>query len=154
MVRKLCSRRRDILVTLSSPLLLPTDGLRNYFLKFGEVTDCIVMKDPHSGRSRCVEKGGGGGVRTVPSLWHRTTYCPLCCNSGFGFVTFKDASVCDDVLNAGPHELDSRRVCCAATLFLSLAILLLLAAHTPCPASETQCRLTRRGPCPVAPTLA
>ena len=32
--------------------LLPSDGLRNYFSKFGDLVDCIVMKDPMTGRSR------------------------------------------------------------------------------------------------------
>ena len=31
-----------------------TDGLRAYFEKYGEVTDCVVMSNAHTGRSRCV----------------------------------------------------------------------------------------------------
>lgn len=44
------------------------EGLQAYFEKFGQVSDCIVMRDP-DGKSRC-----------------------------FGFVTFSDPSVVDAVL--------------------------------------------------------
>lgn len=57
------------------------DGLKNYFEKFGEVTDCVVMRDPATGRSR-----------------------------GFGFVTFADPKVCDDIMQNGPHQLDERTI--------------------------------------------
>lgn len=33
------------------------------------------------------------------------------CYRGFGFVTFSDPSAVDSVLNAGPHELDHKKVC-------------------------------------------
>lgn len=57
------------------------ETLRDYFSKFGELLDCVVMKDPTTSRSR-----------------------------GFGFVTFADARNCDDVLQRGPHTLDGRQI--------------------------------------------
>ena len=57
------------------------DTLQRYFGQYGEVIDCVVMKNSETGRSR-----------------------------GFGFVTFADPSKVDLVLKAGPHELDGRTV--------------------------------------------
>ena len=52
-----------------------------YFSRYGEVIDCVVMKNPNTGKSR-----------------------------GFGFVTFKDPSCVETVLSSGPHVLDSRQI--------------------------------------------
>jgi len=57
------------------------DGLRDYFNKFGEVLDCIVMKDPKTKKSR-----------------------------GFGFVTFSKVVAVDEVMTKRPHKLDGRTV--------------------------------------------
>nr|CAB3253747.1 heterogeneous nuclear ribonucleoproteins A2/B1 [Phallusia mammillata] len=57
------------------------DGLRAYFSKFGEVVDCIVMKDPKTKNSR-----------------------------GFGFVTYERIKMVDKVMDARPHKLDGRTV--------------------------------------------
>ena len=57
------------------------EGLREYFSKFGDITEVMVMKDPTTRRSR-----------------------------GFGFVTFADPSSVDKVLTNGPHELDGKKV--------------------------------------------
>lgn len=57
------------------------EGLRVYFSKFGELKECLVMRDPNTKQSR-----------------------------GFGFVTFSDPSAVDSVLNAGPHELDHKKI--------------------------------------------
>lgn len=57
------------------------DGLREYFGKFGEIKEAMVMKDPATKRSR-----------------------------GFGFVTFRDPASVEKVLANGPHELDSKTV--------------------------------------------
>jgi len=57
------------------------DGLSEYFNKYGEVIDCVVMKNVETGKSR-----------------------------GFGFVTFKDPSCVDIVLSTGPHTLDGRTI--------------------------------------------
>ena len=57
------------------------DSLQRYFGQYGEVIDCVVMKNSETGRSR-----------------------------GFGFVTFADPSKVDVVLKSGPHELDGRTV--------------------------------------------
>lgn len=52
----------------------------DYFSKYGEITDSVIMKDRHSGRPR-----------------------------GFGFVTFADTVVADKVL-AKEHVIDGRAV--------------------------------------------
>jgi len=57
------------------------EKLREYFSRYGEITECIVMKNPETGRSR-----------------------------GFGFVTFKDVSCVELVLSSGPHSLDGRTI--------------------------------------------
>ncbi|KAJ0039706.1 hypothetical protein Pint_28042 [Pistacia integerrima] len=40
------------LVVLGIPWDVDTDGLREYMTKFGDLEDCIVMKDRSTGRSR------------------------------------------------------------------------------------------------------
>ncbi|XP_023700726.1 RNA-binding protein Musashi homolog 2 isoform X4 [Paramormyrops kingsleyae] len=57
------------------------DSLRDYFGKFGEIRECMVMRDPTTKRSR-----------------------------GFGFVTFADAASVDKVLAQPHHELDSKTI--------------------------------------------
>uniref|UniRef100_A0A8C2IQJ2 Musashi RNA-binding protein 2a n=1 Tax=Cyprinus carpio TaxID=7962 RepID=A0A8C2IQJ2_CYPCA len=56
-------------------------GLRDYFSKFGEIRECMVMRDPTTKRSR-----------------------------GFGFITFADVSSVDKVLAQPHHELDSKTI--------------------------------------------
>jgi len=56
-------------------------SMLKYFSRYGEVIDCVVMKNPATGKSR-----------------------------GFGFVTFKDPACVDTVLSSGPHVLDDRQV--------------------------------------------
>ncbi|XP_042685875.1 RNA-binding protein Musashi homolog 2 isoform X6 [Centrocercus urophasianus] len=57
------------------------DSLRDYFSKFGEIRECMVMRDPTTKRSR-----------------------------GFGFVTFADPGSVDKVLAQPHHELDSKTI--------------------------------------------
>ncbi|XP_065337076.1 heterogeneous nuclear ribonucleoprotein 27C-like isoform X5 [Cloeon dipterum] len=57
------------------------ESLHRYFSRFGEVVDCVVMKNSESGRSR-----------------------------GFGFVTFSDPNNVGLVLDNGPHMLDGRTI--------------------------------------------
>lgn len=59
----------------------PLESLQRYFNRYGEVIDCVVMKNSESGRSR-----------------------------GFGFVTFADPNNVNVVLQNGPHVLDGRTV--------------------------------------------
>lgn len=56
-------------------------SLQEYFGQFGEITDCIVMKNPQTGKSR-----------------------------GFGFVTFKDPSTVEVILSSKNHVVDGRTV--------------------------------------------
>ena len=50
-------------------------------VRFGEVVDCVVMKNVESGRSR-----------------------------GFGFVTFSDPANMEKVIQSCPHVLDGRTI--------------------------------------------
>ncbi|CAF1103545.1 unnamed protein product [Didymodactylos carnosus] len=55
------------------------DTLRSYCEKFGDITDCVIMRD-RSGTSR-----------------------------GFGFVTFRERSMVDDLMSQRPHLIDGRQ---------------------------------------------
>jgi len=57
------------------------DSLSEFFSQWGELTDCVVMQDPATKRSR-----------------------------GFGFVTFKEAKMVDECMSQRPHKLDGREV--------------------------------------------
>jgi len=57
------------------------EGLKEYFSKFGEIAEVMVMKDPTTRRSR-----------------------------GFGFVTFADVTGVDKVLAQNSHDLDGKKI--------------------------------------------
>uniref|UniRef100_A0A1Y1N9J3 RRM domain-containing protein n=1 Tax=Photinus pyralis TaxID=7054 RepID=A0A1Y1N9J3_PHOPY len=57
------------------------ESLREYFSKYGDITEVMVMKDPATRRSR-----------------------------GFGFITFADPASVDKVLAQGTHELDGKKI--------------------------------------------
>lgn len=57
------------------------ESLRNHFERWGTLTDCVVMRDPNSKRSR-----------------------------GFGFVTYASSEEVDAAMNARPHKVDGRMV--------------------------------------------
>ncbi|CAF0773448.1 unnamed protein product [Didymodactylos carnosus] len=56
------------------------ETLRNYALQFGDITDCLVMKD-RDNKSR-----------------------------GFGFVTYSDIAMVDDFMAKRPHSIDGRQI--------------------------------------------
>ncbi|CAF3968941.1 unnamed protein product, partial [Rotaria magnacalcarata] len=56
------------------------DTLKDYARKFGEISDCLVMKD-HNGQSKC-----------------------------FGFVTFTDSAIVDEFMKQRPHAIDGRQI--------------------------------------------
>ncbi|UYV78170.1 HNRNPA2B1 [Cordylochernes scorpioides] len=57
------------------------DSLKAHFSKWGEITDCVVMRDPATKKSR-----------------------------GFGFITYKERSMVDEAQKARPHKIDGRDV--------------------------------------------
>uniref|UniRef100_A0A1A8DM47 Heterogeneous nuclear ribonucleoprotein A3 n=2 Tax=Nothobranchius kadleci TaxID=1051664 RepID=A0A1A8DM47_NOTKA len=57
------------------------ESLRAHFEQWGSLTDCVVMRDPNSKRSR-----------------------------GFGFVTYSSVMEVDDAMKARPHKVDGRVV--------------------------------------------
>ncbi|KAM9320503.1 heterogeneous nuclear ribonucleoprotein A1 [Gastrophryne carolinensis] len=57
------------------------ESLRNHFERWGTLTDCVVMRDPNSRRSR-----------------------------GFGFVTYSSTEEVDAAMSARPHKVDGRLV--------------------------------------------
>lgn len=85
MLSKLCSDLYRFLSNFSKLFVgglsweTTQDNLQRYFSRYGEVIDCVVMKNAESGRSR-----------------------------GFGFVTFADPANVNVVLQNGPHTLDGR----------------------------------------------
>uniref|UniRef100_H2ZJ95 RNA-binding protein Musashi homolog 2 n=1 Tax=Ciona savignyi TaxID=51511 RepID=H2ZJ95_CIOSA len=66
------------------------DGLKEYFSRYGEVSDAMVMRDPVTKRSR------------------RVVYSPY--NRGFGFVTYVDPKDVDKVISNGQHVLDQKQI--------------------------------------------
>ncbi|XP_038054852.1 RNA-binding protein Musashi homolog 2-like [Patiria miniata] len=58
-----------------------TDSLRDYFRKYGDIKECVIMRDPSSKKSR-----------------------------GFGFVTFGDPKCVEKVLKTDRHEVDSKKI--------------------------------------------
>jgi RNA-binding protein Musashi len=57
------------------------ENLKNYFSQYGEVLECMIMKDAITKRSR-----------------------------GFGFITFKDANSVEKVLAKEVHMLDEKQI--------------------------------------------
>uniref|UniRef100_A0A8C9IV56 RRM domain-containing protein n=1 Tax=Piliocolobus tephrosceles TaxID=591936 RepID=A0A8C9IV56_9PRIM len=57
------------------------ESLRSHFEQWGMLTDCVVMRDPNTKRSR-----------------------------GFGFVTYATVEEVDAATNARPHKVDGRVV--------------------------------------------
>ncbi|XP_050544616.1 heterogeneous nuclear ribonucleoprotein 87F-like isoform X2 [Daktulosphaira vitifoliae] len=57
------------------------DSLKEFFEKWGEIVDVVVMKDPVTKRSR-----------------------------GFGFITYSKATMVDDAMANRPHKIDGREV--------------------------------------------
>ncbi|XP_053281900.1 heterogeneous nuclear ribonucleoprotein A1b isoform X3 [Pleuronectes platessa] len=57
------------------------ESLRAHFEKWGSLTDCVVMRDPNTKRSR-----------------------------GFGFVTYSQVQEVDEAMNDRPHKVDGRVV--------------------------------------------
>lgn len=55
------------------------DSVRDFYSQFGEVIDVIIMRDPTTKRSR-----------------------------GFGFITFKDATMVDRAQASRPHIVDGK----------------------------------------------
>ena len=55
--------------------------MKKYFRKFGEVSDCIVLRDKLTGLSR-----------------------------GYGFISMKDPRVTSQVINFHDHMLDGKKV--------------------------------------------
>jgi RNA recognition motif-containing protein len=67
-------------IVLELVLIVSIESLKDYFTQFGEVTECTVMRDGTTGRSR-----------------------------GFGFLTFKDPKVVNVVM-VKEHLLDGKLV--------------------------------------------
>uniref|UniRef100_T1J906 BTB domain-containing protein n=1 Tax=Strigamia maritima TaxID=126957 RepID=T1J906_STRMM len=56
-------------------------SLIQHFSQWGEIVDCIILRDPQTQKSR-----------------------------GFGFITYKRSHMVDDAQNARPHNMDGRQV--------------------------------------------
>lgn len=57
------------------------ETLKAHFAQWGDIVDCVVMRDPQTKRSR-----------------------------GFGFITYNKATMVDAAQNARPHKVDGREV--------------------------------------------
>ena len=57
------------------------DGLKEFYTQWGELTDCVVMKDGETGRSR-----------------------------GFGFITYSHSTMVDEAMHNRYHQNISRGI--------------------------------------------
>lgn len=57
------------------------ETMREHFGKFGDIVDCVIMKESKSGKSR-----------------------------GFGFVTYMNQAMVDEMMKSRPHKLDGREL--------------------------------------------
>jgi len=79
------------------------ENLKNYFTQFGEVLECMIMKDAITKRSRYF---------ILLEYFHQLIIISFCLLSrGFGFITFKDANSVEKVLAKDVHMLDEKQVC-------------------------------------------
>lgn len=77
-----------------------SDSLQRYFSRYGEVIDCVVMKNNETGRSR-----GFGYVRFNFLNFTAINVCGVC-----RFVTFADPENVKRALENCPHTLDGRTI--------------------------------------------
>ncbi len=73
------------------------ENLKTYFTQFGEILECMIMKDAITKRSRWMNQSG---VFFILIFYFR----------GFGFITFKEANAVDKVLAKDVHSLDDKQV--------------------------------------------
>lgn len=57
------------------------DTLRQYFSSYGEITDCSIVKDPITRKSKC-----------------------------FGFITFTKPDSLEQAISSGPHRIDEKNI--------------------------------------------
>lgn len=83
------------------------DSLRAYFERFGDIDECVIMRDAKTKMTRYVSYDD---------------YCFNSCRlfSGFGFVTFVDPTNVQKVLDVDNHMLDGKKAsiyCCCCLLY-------------------------------------
>ncbi|KAL1501854.1 hypothetical protein ABEB36_007101 [Hypothenemus hampei] len=94
------------------------ESLREYFSKYGDISEVMVMKDPATRRSsdsKYIFWDFPEGETTFSyyfpvEIFIKTDVEKMESLLGFGFITFTDPSSVDKVLAQGTHELDGKKM--------------------------------------------
>ena len=89
------------------------DSLLQYFSRFGEVIDCVVMKNAETGNDVNLNLFWSNiETKSLKIIYHVDCFNHIFTgrSRGFGFVTFSDPANVDAVIASCPHTLDGRTI--------------------------------------------
>ena len=89
------------------------DSLLQYFSRFGEVIDCVVMKNAETGNDVNLNLFWSNiETKSLKIIYHVDCFNHIFTgrSRGFGFVTFSDPANVEAVIASCPHTLDGRTI--------------------------------------------